>query len=139
MVWQVWEGEGEVQLSSQCKINCAALCEGAEGSDSSKAGLESALPQPNSGRRACAQLVCICYRDTSPLPVLICTKPTGKMVVQSVVLHPLSLELKFSRLFYLLCFLGILAFTHWSGLHCSSCMQEAIITEGDQNSANECI
>lgn len=53
MVWQVWEGEGEVQLSSQCEINCAALCEGAEGSDGSKAGLESALPQPNSGRRAC--------------------------------------------------------------------------------------
>lgn len=53
MGWQVWEGEGEMQLSSLCKINCVALCEGAEGPEGSKAGLEPALSQPNFGRSSC--------------------------------------------------------------------------------------
>lgn len=41
--------------------------------------------------------------------------------------------------FYSLCFPGILPLPTGSGLHCSPCMQEVIITEGDQYSANECI
>lgn len=139
MGWQVWEEEGEVQLSSLCKINCAALCERAEGSEESKAGLESAPPLPNSGRSTCGPGCVYLLQGhlTFGSPHLYKTHSEDGCTVSSATSSVTRAEILLP--FYLLCFLGILPSPTSSGLHCSSCMQEVIITEGDQNSTNECI
>lgn len=128
-----------MQRGSLCEINCAALCEGVEESEGSKAGLESALTQPNFGRStcdpACVYLLQGYLTFASPHLYMTCWEDGGAIgsaassVARAEILLP----------FYLLCFPGILPLPTGSGLHCSASMQEVIITERDQNSANECI
>lgn len=139
MVWQVWEGEGEVQRGSLCKINCAALCEGVEESEGSKAGLEPALTQPNFGRSTCDPACVYLLQGylTFASPHLYITHWEDGGAISNAASSVARAEILLP--FYLLCFPGILPLPTGSGLHCSASMQEVIITERDQNSANECI
>lgn len=138
MVCQVWEGEGEVSLCSLCKINCAASCVRVEGPDCSKAGLESALTQPNFGKSTCGPACVYLLQGnlTFASPPLYRTHWEDGGAISSATSSVTRAEI-------FLPFLFLFTLLPWhpsptgSALHCSSCMQEVIITEGDQDSANK--